>query len=85
MATVRVINEFHNEDFTILPNTKISLTKYKKYVRRACSQRDCECETKVYLKTNDREEADLIKNRQYWKLIDPFDLQLRDAGYGVKL
>ena len=85
MATVRVINEFHNQDFTVIPNGNFTLTKYKRYVKRACSQRDCACETKVYIKTKDREDADLIKNRQYWKRIDPYDLQLRDAGYGVKL
>ena len=85
MATVRVINEFHNQDFTVIPNGNFTLTKFKRYVKRACSQRDCDCETKVYLKTNDREEADLIKNRQYWTRIDPVDIELRDKGNGVKL
>jgi hypothetical protein len=82
---IRVMNEFHNQDFTVIPNGNLTLTKYKAYVKRACSQKDCDCETKVYMKTNDREEADLIKNRQYWKRIDPTDLEFRDRGYGVKL
>jgi hypothetical protein len=79
------MNEFHNVDFTVIPNGDFTLKKYKAYVKRACSQKDCYCETKVYMKTDDREEADLIKNRQYWKRIDPIDLELRDRGYGVKL
>lgn len=88
---VRIVNEFHNEDFTVIPNGNFTLTKYKRYVKRACSQRDCDCETKVYMKTKEREDADLIpfdgftSIEEYWKRIDPVDLQLRDAGYGVKL
>jgi hypothetical protein len=91
MAVIRVINKFHNQDFTVIPNGNITLTKYKRYVKRACSQRDCDCETKVYIKTKDREDADLVSFvnftsiEEYWKLTEPFDLQLRDAGYGVKL
>jgi len=89
MAIIRVINKFHNQDFTVIPNGKITLTKFKRYVKRACSQKDCCCETKIYMKTNDKENADLVTHsvscREWWKLIDPVDLQLKDAGYGVKL
>ena len=88
---IRVINKFHNQDFTVIPNGNLTLTKYKRYVRRACSQRDCECETKVYMRIYNSEEADLVipkfmgTMKEYWKLIDPVDLELRDRGYGVKL
>jgi len=91
MAVIRVINKFHNQDFIVIPNGKITLTKFKRYVKRACNQKDCCCETKVYMKTNDAKEADLADHgsfrdiTEYWKLIDPIDLQLRDAGYGIKL
>jgi len=91
MEPIRVINKFHNQDFTVIPNGNFTLTKYKRYVRRACSQRDCDCETKIYMKTKERKDADLISFdgytsiEEYWRLIDPVDLQLRDAGYGVKL
>jgi hypothetical protein len=43
------------------------------------------------MKTKERKDADLISFdgytsiEEYWKLIDPVDLELRDAGYGVKL
>lgn len=93
---IRIINEFHNVDFTVIPNGDITLSKYKTYVRRACNQKECRCSTKVYMKVTDLHEADLHtfnqsgpNNTKYivdmWKLIDPTDLDLRDKGYGVKL
>ena len=90
MAIIRVINKFHNQDFTVIPNGNFTLTKYKRYVKRACNQKDCFCETKFYAKTNKKEDADWIScdsftTEEYWKLIDPIDLQLRDAGYAVKI
>ena len=83
---IRIINNFHNVDATANLKGNFTLDTYKRHIRKGCTQKDCKCETRIYREV-DYKHGDLHDkaSSKRWKRVDPTDLELRDAGYGVRI
>lgn len=89
---ILVVNSFHNYEKIPRLIKELNLVNYKRHASKGCPLRHkgCACHTKVYIEVNTQAEADKFRIHSsgaisYWKRVDPTDLELRDAGYGVRI